>query len=52
MPPMVTKRDIDVAEILKSRIIKFIVGDDEVEYNVHEAAISGLSSPLPALIPI
>ncbi|KAK1489121.1 hypothetical protein CTAM01_11270 [Colletotrichum tamarilloi] len=50
MPPMVTKRDIDVAEILKSRIIKFIVGDDEVEYNVHEAAISGLSGPLRALV--
>ncbi|KAK1446921.1 hypothetical protein CCUS01_02480 [Colletotrichum cuscutae] len=50
MPLMVTKRDIDVAEILKSRIIKFIVGDDEVEYNVHEAAISGLSGPLRALV--
>ncbi|KAK0369613.1 hypothetical protein CLIM01_13032 [Colletotrichum limetticola] len=50
MPHVETKRDIDVAEILKSRIIKFIVGEDKVEYNVHEAAISGLSGPLRALV--
>ncbi|KAF4778877.1 hypothetical protein HER10_EVM0011785 [Colletotrichum scovillei] len=47
MAPM---RKIDVVEILKSRIIKFIVGEDKVEYNVHEAAISGLSGPLRALV--
>ncbi|OHE97329.1 hypothetical protein CORC01_07384 [Colletotrichum orchidophilum] len=36
--------------ITKSRIIKFIVGKDKVEHNVHEAVISGLSEPLRALV--
>ncbi|KAK1447143.1 hypothetical protein CMEL01_08982 [Colletotrichum melonis] len=37
-------------EITKSRIIKFIVGWDKVEHNVHEAVIGRLSKPLRALV--
>ncbi|KAK1658187.1 hypothetical protein BDP55DRAFT_734298 [Colletotrichum godetiae] len=37
-------------EITKSRIIKFIVGKNKAEHNVHRAVISRLSKPLRALV--
>ncbi|KAI3543740.1 hypothetical protein CSPX01_06063 [Colletotrichum filicis] len=47
---MAPKRNIDINVIFKSRLIVFVIGENEVEYNVHEAAISGLSAPLRALV--
>ncbi|KAL0768829.1 hypothetical protein CaCOL14_008137 [Colletotrichum acutatum] len=47
---MARKRNIDINVIFKSRLIVFVIGENKVEYNVHEAAISGLSAPLRALV--
>ncbi|GJC78418.1 hypothetical protein ColLi_01256 [Colletotrichum liriopes] len=47
MPP---KRKRGMEDIIQSRIIKFIIDEDEVECNVHEATIANLSEPLRALV--
>ncbi|KAK1978536.1 hypothetical protein LZ30DRAFT_784101 [Colletotrichum cereale] len=47
MPPK-CKAEID--DTFQSRIIKFVVGRDRLEYNVHEAIIVNLSDPLRALV--
>ncbi|KAK2054728.1 hypothetical protein LY76DRAFT_638230 [Colletotrichum caudatum] len=47
MPP---DRKIKVDDVFKSRIIKFVIGEDQVEYNVHEAVIVKLSDPLRELV--
>lgn len=35
---------------MRSEVFKFVVGPDEKEFNVHEAALSGLSRPLEVLL--
>ncbi|OHX00418.1 hypothetical protein CSPAE12_00789 [Colletotrichum incanum] len=47
---MTPKGEIGMEDFIQSRIIKFIIGEDEVECNVHEAAIANLSEPLWALV--
>ncbi|WQF85733.1 Putative BTB/POZ domain-containing protein [Colletotrichum destructivum] len=37
-------------EIARSRVIKFVVGPEKVEFNVHEASVTWLSRPLSALL--
>ncbi|KAK2009885.1 hypothetical protein LZ32DRAFT_649523 [Colletotrichum eremochloae] len=43
-------RKVEMDDIIKSRIIKFVIGEDKVECNVHEAVIVNLSEPLRALV--
>ncbi|TKW56134.1 hypothetical protein CTA1_3005 [Colletotrichum tanaceti] len=47
---MSLKRKRDMYEIAQSRVIKFIVGPEKVEFNVHEASVTWLSQPLNALL--
>ncbi|TQN68573.1 hypothetical protein CSHISOI_07001, partial [Colletotrichum shisoi] len=46
--PLKRKRDMD--EIARSRVVKFVVGPEKVEFNVHEASVTWLSRPLNALL--
>ncbi|KDN64091.1 hypothetical protein CSUB01_05109 [Colletotrichum sublineola] len=43
-------RKVEMDDIIKSRNIKFVIGEDQVECNVHEAVIVNLSEPLRALV--
>ncbi|OBR02441.1 hypothetical protein CH63R_13667 [Colletotrichum higginsianum IMI 349063] len=47
---MSLKRKRDMDEIARSRVIKFVVGPEKVEFNVHEASVTWLSRSLSALL--
>ncbi|KAK2041409.1 hypothetical protein LZ31DRAFT_393850 [Colletotrichum somersetense] len=43
-------RKVKTDHIFSSSIIKFVVGKDQTEFNVHEAVIAKISDPLRALV--
>ncbi|KAK2024482.1 hypothetical protein LX32DRAFT_97518 [Colletotrichum zoysiae] len=47
---MPSDRKMKTDDIFQSRIIKFIVGKDQAEFNVHEDVIAKISDPLRALV--